>query len=544
MFFHTLTINEFRCFKEQEMKLGKSLTVLAGRNSTGKSTILGMLGNAAELKKKDGATYFSKVFRADFSEIFKGSEQFDQSGSDKYKITVSDSCGDEKDYRQFRVTWQKESKNSDKKRFRIIPYKPKDGTTKKTDAKLNVPVYYLGLSRLFPIGEAEAVMENKLKFVSEEHRQWFIEQYTKILSVQDTINAVSGASIGNFDGKTVVGINTDNYDYLTNSSGQDNLGQILFAMLSFRKLHESIGESDWRGGLLLIDEFDSTLHPSAQNSLIDLMISEARKLKIQIIITTHSISLLRHIRSRYEHNNKTDAMYEVELYYFTNRNRYLEIIRNFEFSSIEMDLMVQSMAQNRKKIKIYSEDAEARWFLQKLVNTYLGRIEILDISMGCNYLLDLFKADPAYFGNVMIVLDGDVSESDIGKVPDSMRRAKKNIVKLPGTHRPEQVVYEYIKSMPSEHPYWVAATEASFNWDSFNNHAPDSSDYLRFQKERDKYKNWFNDHKEIFDETKLFDYWAEDNPNMVGEFLNEFINSYNNIAERQSIPNITVPNAQ
>lgn len=539
--FHTLDINQFRCFQEQKIVLGRFLTVLAGRNSTGKSTILGMLGNAAELKKKEGATYFSKLFRAEFSEIFKGSEQYDQTGSDKYKITITDEEGNETDYRQFRVTWQKKSADSTEKRFRIIPYKPKAGTNgKKTDAKLGSPVYYLGLSRLFPIGEAETITESKMKFASEEHKAWFVEQYIKILSLHDTINEVSGATIGNFEGKMAVGINTDRYDYLTNSSGQDNLGQILFALLSFRKLREKIGETKWRGGLLLIDEFDSTLHPSAQNSLIDLMISEARKIKIQIVITTHSISLLEHMRSRYEHNNGSDAVHEVELYYFTNQNRYLEIKRNFEFSSIEMDLMVQSMAQNRRKVKIYSEDAEARWFLQKLINTYLSRVEILDISMSCAHLVELFIKDSGYFGNVLIVLDGD-SDSEINKVPEKLRQTKKSIVKLPGSVRPEQVLFEYLKGIPVEHAYWTAASAASFNWDSFTNHDPHSSDYSGYTKEREKFKKWFVDHKEIFDETKLFDYWAEDNPTLVGTFLNDFLTAFNAIAGRQSVPNIALP---
>ncbi|MEN6470938.1 MAG: AAA family ATPase [Clostridiaceae bacterium] len=541
--FNTLEINQFRCFQEQKIFLGKFLTVLAGRNSTGKSTILGMLGNAAELKKKDGSTYFSKLFRAEFSEIFKGSEQYDQTGSDKYKITISDESGNEIDYRQFRVTWQKKSTGSNEKRFRIIPYKPKAGAAgKKTDAKLDIPVYYLGLSRLFPIGEAETITEAKMKFASVEHKAWFIEQYTKILSLHDTINEVSGATIGNFEGKTAVGINTDRYDYLTNSSGQDNLGQILFALLSFRKLRETIGENYWRGGLLLIDEFDSTLHPSAQNSLIDLMLSEARKLKIQIVITTHSISLLGHIRTKYEHNNGSDALHEVELYYFTNQNRYLEIKRNFEFCSIESDLMVQSMAQNRKKIKIYSEDAEARWFLQKLITPYLGKIEMLDVCMGCKHLLGLFKADPTYFANVLLILDGDVTDNDINEVPEGIRKRTNNIVKLPGGVRPEQVLYNYLNGLPAEHSYWAeASTTFSFSWDSFKAHEPQSSDYLGYTKERDKYKQWFKDHKEVFDGSHLFEFWAEDNNTLVGEFLNTFVMAYNKVAERQLVPSISLP---
>ena len=177
-------INDFRLFQNQTLLLGKYLTVLSGRNSTGKSTILGMIANSGELKKKDGVTYSSKPFRAEFSELFKGSRQFDQIGPDRFTITLSDENGNEIDYRSFRTAWQtkdkyrkkapteatekeettqgaNEDKAEDKKekapheeRFRVIPFKKLDGG-KKTEAKFNYPVLYLGLSRLFPIGESQ-----------------------------------------------------------------------------------------------------------------------------------------------------------------------------------------------------------------------------------------------------------------------------------------------------------------------------------------------------------------------------------------------------
>ena len=48
--YNKLIINDFRQFKNVEIEIGKFLTVLAGRNSTGKSTILGLLANSGELK--------------------------------------------------------------------------------------------------------------------------------------------------------------------------------------------------------------------------------------------------------------------------------------------------------------------------------------------------------------------------------------------------------------------------------------------------------------------------------------------------------------
>ena len=63
-----LKLNDFRQFKNMDILLGKRLTVLAGRNSTGKSTILGVLANSGELKKKDGTKRMEQLILMDSSE--------------------------------------------------------------------------------------------------------------------------------------------------------------------------------------------------------------------------------------------------------------------------------------------------------------------------------------------------------------------------------------------------------------------------------------------------------------------------------------------
>lgn len=394
-----LKLNDFRQFKNMNILLGKNITVLAGRNSTGKSTILGVLANSGELKKKDGTTYSNRRFRAEFSEIFHGSKKYDASGSDRIQIDIVDENDNIIDYRKFRTAWQNEK---GKDRFRVIPIKFLDGG-KKTEAKMQIPVSYLGLSRLFPIGEAneEKIVKNKINFMDDKQKNWFIEQYKQILSLYDTVTDISNYSIGETDKKKGVGIETDKYDYLTNSSGQDNLGQILMAILSFKRL--KLQREDWTGGLLLIDEIDATLHPAAQKRLIDLLIKEAKINNIQVVVTTHSSDLLKHICNKTAHNSDSKNN-NVELYYFTNGNRHLEMRRNPEYSTNENDLLVESMLQNANKVKIYSEDAENRWFIKKLVPEYLPYVDMLDVKIGCDQLLSLYTGDVSYFGNVLINL--------------------------------------------------------------------------------------------------------------------------------------------
>ena len=271
-------------------------------------------------------------------------------------------------------------------------------------------------------------------------------------------------------------------------------------------------------------------HPAAQKRLADLLIKEAKINNIQVVVTTHSSDLLKHICKKTAHNN-INKNSDIELYYFTNANRYLEMKRNPDYSTIENDLLVESMLQNSNKVKIYSEDEENRWLLKKLIPEYLPYVEILNVKIGCDQLLSLYMGDVSYFGNVLIVLDGDVKDKDLEIIPTNLRNRLNNIIKLPGSVRPEEVIYRYIISLEPEHPYWENASKVNMSWTYFKENGPDSSRYTQ-EKEREKYKKWFTDHQTIFDSTKLFEFWVNDNKELVSGFKELFKEAYNSVANR------------
>lgn len=461
----------------------------------------------------------------EFGEIFHGSKKYDLSGSDRIEINVTDENGNIIDYRKFRTAWQNDN---GKDRFRIIPLKyTEDG--KKTESKMSIPVLYLGLSRLYPIGEAkeETIKSSHIKFMDDKQQKWFSNKYSEILSFYDVIEDINNYNIAETERKSGVGVSTDKYDYLTNSSGQDNLGQILMALLSFKKLKDNTDQ--WRGGLLLIDELDATLHPAAQKRLIDVLTKEAKVLDIQVVITTHSSDLLKYICSKTAYNK--NGSNDIELYYFTNGNRYLELKRNPDYSTIENDLLVMSMIQNTNKVKVYSEDEENRWFIKHLIPDYLLYLDILDVKIGCSQLLSLYMGDLSYFGNALIILDGDVDEKDLEAIPEVVRNKLNNILLLPGKIRPEEVIYRYILSLEPEHPYWEKASRVGVNWVYFKENGPDSVRYNQ-ATERERYKRWFIEHQTIFESTNLFEFWATDNNSEVEKFKKKFIKSYNSVASR------------
>ena len=102
---------------------------------------------------------------------------------------------------------------------------------------------------------------------------------------------------------------------------------------------------------------------------------------------------------------------------------------------------------------------------------------------------------------------------------------------MPGAVRPESVFYDYLISLDADHPYWESAAKFDMSWLYFKEKGPDSELY-RKEKERERYKAWFQNHQQVFDDTKLYDFWANDHEEEVKAFKESFVNSYNSVANR------------
>ena len=113
-----------------------------------------------------------------------------------------------------------------------------------------------------------------------------------------------------------------------------------------------------------------------------------------------------------------------------------------------------------------------------------------------------------------------------------MRDSLGNILKLPGEKSPEELLYEYLLSLGPDHDFWSGgAQRVGFTWDYFNEHGPKSADYNQ-EKDREKCKKWFIDHRQFFESTKLMDFWKRDNAILVQQFREEFRIAHNHIAKR------------
>lgn len=156
----------------------------------------------------------------------------------------------------------------------------------KEEGKVVFPVIYLGLRRLFPLAQ-ESSVKHEVKVLSGEQIQKYQNLHNEILLLNEQITPEYVEVFS----KSFYASKTGKYDCFGNSAGQDNIGQILTAILSFEKLKELMRDS-YPGGIVLIDEIDATLYPAAQIKLVEKLSRLSQDLDLQVIFTTHSTDVV------------------------------------------------------------------------------------------------------------------------------------------------------------------------------------------------------------------------------------------------------------
>jgi energy-coupling factor transporter ATP-binding protein EcfA2 len=552
-----IEITKFRLFENQSFTLGKRVTIISGHNATGKSTLLGILGNSGELKSKFGKTINDKQFRTEFSEVFKATKDKDPVQSKQLRISFSEieDFNTETDHRYFRSNWVQERKTLPDEseitfdRFRFTPKRYAAEGVRQTEAKFEWPTYYLGLSRLYPVGEIQSDLEDKQRkpVLSEEEKNWFSQKYNAILNNNDTLLDLAASETIEVPRKIISGFNTNIYNYICCSAGQDNITQILLTLLSFVRLKEKMLGSgrSWNGGLLLIDELDATLHPKAQNAVFDILYEFSTTNDVQVVFTTHSLSLLLHASPRFESN--TDEFNDCQLIYITKANGPISIIPNFRYQGILNDMLITTSFSITKqnKITVYAEDDEARWLIHKLLpEEYLARLLFPNIKLGYQNLLQLLQHDYQFFSTHIFILDSDVTDEDIDNAARSANYSTlKNLSRLPGFSLNdksrlsiEENIFNFIKNLDGNHPIFQNMYLKIHGFTKSQMIFERGYDTYEGNKKRIQLKAWFIANKPFIEELIVF--WKESNRDLVISFINDFKRAFNYAAVMKSIPKL------
>lgn len=430
-------IEKFRGFTNSEFTLGEYVTLIAGQNGTQKSTLLGMLSQPFTLSKNSpmhGEKPLSGGnFRSKFKEKFRFSPTFDKPKDHEWTLHLTNSSS------PFTIQSMTRDKESSVLRFW------RKGNRAAGSGYIQLPVIYLSLKRLFPLGEEEdsETSTSTAVILTQLEKEWFSSHYKKIMiNHSEDLSSVDYVKSPN---KDTLGVTTSTYDWNTNSAGQDNIGKILLAILSFKRLKEKYNQ-DYKGGLLAIDEIDATLYPGSQIKLLDTFKVFCKDYKIQIVATTHSLQLLE----KADKLKKSRAK-QYKTVYLKKEDGMIVVDDNLDFERIihHLNLSVGKKAPSVPKLPIYTEDPECIHFVRALIGRNFPNISYSNLKFGCgNYIQLSTKKIPDFtFPNSIIVLDGDAAPRLVGK-------RLKNFICLPGELNPEGMLATFLHNLSHSDPFW------------------------------------------------------------------------------------------
>lgn len=545
MLIKSVEIEKFRAFSNVCFKLGKKITAISGRNTTQKTTLLGLIGQPFTISSKSPMfgcqTIDGYNFRSQFSEKFKISPKYDIIGEHKWKLFFHHGIY-HKDY--FSIESIARSQNGSKKlRFWNAESRSRGA------GYVQLPVYFLSLSRLFPIGESKKTKSLPIAFSTEE-ANYCIRNYREILSIHQnneesaSVNLEKGSS-----SRTFSGVSDNLHDIFTNSAGEGNVTRIILAVLSFKRLKEKYGKI-YKGGVLLIDELESTLHGFSQRKLVDFLYKASNDYKIQIVFTTHSPIILQQVFNHLQEELKNTEFKE----FYDSSILYLEpefddtgnrrIIANNIDNLIKLNRVLGDInltIPKKQKLNIYCEDNRAVSFLRYSLSSSLGinidqYMSIIDIDLGWpNYVQLARKSIPEFTHNI-IVLDEDVKYK-----PEYKKNRTKEFIDESGN-------FIFLPLTIEEDLFKLLRNHEIFNRfkENFSNVEELTYDicFSDWPLQVDEYKTidfkaWYKQIEDILgDQTILFSFWISENKNKQELFIENFKETFNEIAKKNGYRNL------
>ncbi|UCZ80434.1 AAA family ATPase [Pectobacterium carotovorum] len=514
-----IIINKYKKLEDIDFYFTPKINVISGTNGTCKTTLLHIVSNAFKAAKVASDNYSNascvKVVKNNNIIVNPKIESLVRDAKN-YSDPAKGKKGELFDVHYTNgnsLSFRKHNSEQDE-RYAIKPYYSGGQSLPSCN------IIYLGLSRLFPVGEVEDGDISQVKSgLPDDYMNLLSTIYEKLTHIKIDniqISKVSDFKLGPEFVSPVEGIDSN-----TISSGEDNLFIILKALVSLAYFHDSlINKDDDISSILLIDEYDATLHPSLQDKLYDIMNEFSEKYKIQIFITTHSLSLLEYVLEKRDN-----------LIYLHNDINSVFQVKDPSIIDIKMHLKNETRSEiyNKKKIPIFTEDDEARIFLNaifdyyEILNKNFSKIRrffhLVECKVGADNLVSIFSDNSLLDTTIksICVLDGD-KKLDINRCT----------IKLPGDKSPEVICFEHAEHLyqSDDRDFWRDATIRGLGYtktkflSDIREDISSIEEKVRQVKEitgsskgvaRDLNKKRFEKHREFFD--LVFRDWISDEKN-------------------------------
>lgn len=503
-------IRKFRGFDDISIRFGCPINAIVGKNGTMKTTLLGMLAHPFSLKTvkmaEERPLTGGMIFNSPMTDKFKFSDEFDIPGEHEWTLTLNPSV-----YEKVNYTCVSERRTDNGK----LRFWSTEGRSKGMNF-IQCPVIFLSMRRLIPLGEEKGLRE-EASILSNEEFRLYSEWHNKILIVSEKMLGVSDLTSKD---KRTLGPVTEQSDAITISAGQDNIGKIILAILSMRRLKEKYPD-EYRGGIIFIDEMENTLYPAAQEKLIEFMTKISTELKIQFFFTTHSVSAISFLKTWKYHDR-------CRVVYLRKLGNKINVTEDPNLSDIINDLNVEAgRGAQDTRIKVYCEDDVAisitKNMLPPCIKKKVSFVGNMDLSWTMYKTLCRHHV-PEFMDNI-IVLDGDVRKNW------KEYSRNKNIVLLPTEYAPERFLYEYLYNISEMDEIWDMKIGGYSKSVCFR----DYPDYIEnIDGSIDTVKTWMQSQKDNAGRgyAKFINRWKKDHKDEVEAFIKSFVMAYNYVAEK------------
>ena len=522
-----VVIDKFRLAEDLEIEIGKNLTAICGQNGTMKSTLLGCIaqpfGIGRGRKKDDKKEKYSdcmivnQKFYTDINDIFKFSKEYDLPGNHVYHVYFDE---DSNIMKQEEIVYEnplqvksRKRPDGEKKHIRFVAGKSR--STGKGNIPL--PVVYMGLSRLYPIGEVDDLKENNLE-LSDQEIVFFKKYYSEILLSFDSEEYKNEIKLIDKNKISTGGISTNSYDWQTISAGQDNIGKIILTILEFKRLKEKF-KDNYFGGILLIDELEATLYPGAQKKLIEFLNKYSAKYNIKIIFTTHSLEIIEELLNNkiYSVNSKVN---------FLDKTRGSLINRiHIGYDEIKNNILVKIREENNNqkeiKIDVFFEDEEGEYLFKNIVSKKLKEYcKVYPLKIGITNIAAISNKI-SQLKNGIIIYDADYNRKSTNYKNDFKINVEnhRNSLFFPGTKSIEKECLEILLGMEENDEFWDKC-----KCDNKQKFYAKRLQYANLGKpEREQDKLWFLEERKNFGKNgnKLMEKFKEKYEKEIEEFNEE-----------------------
>lgn len=535
-----LEVHKYKKLVDIKIDFNEGVNAISGTNGTCKTTLLHIVSNAFQAMKSNDPQVqnpsslrrincLNSQVNTKMEKLAKGDREYNDpapnfKGGNLFEVVYFDDT---------KLSFRKHNSRT-ANRYAIKPYYKKDSG----DKLPSMPVVYLGLARLLPWGEYQGEGSSNKSSVKTDSAFYeeLSELYQKVTGIH--ASSFSSQSMGSVKKRQEFDTDVEGVDSNTVSSGEDNVAIILTALLSLKAFYQTLNKDAQAQkvcSLLLIDELDATLHPSLQYALLDEMKNFSLKYHIQIIFTTHSITLLNVMLKK-----------KLNVIYLKDNGNVVKPMLDPDPLKIEMHLrgITKSDLMADKVIPAFSEDAEARLFINLLLD-WLGdsrngfkdlarNVHFVDTAIGAEQLENLFK-DSAIRQSSMAsicILDGD-HDSNLSH----------NIVALPGGKSPEWVAFDYACKLADDgqNPFWDDQTIESegYTYEWFNKKIKPSIESFKASNTsmRKEVKGFFNSESCFPFFRYVLKQWIRDESNFVNieQFAEDLAKMYRKTANYHGI---------